>query len=116
VLNDFMAGKLSPPLAAGVDVAKQQTDFGPFDPKKEAVGKLTPLSWQDIYDIYKQHGGGPGRIPPAAAGGLLSIFGGGIQTYPRTPSGGSGGGGGSTGSVYDTPSSSGSSGSVYDSP
>jgi hypothetical protein len=128
VLNDFMSGKLSPPFAAGVDVAKQQTNFGPFDPTKEAVSKLTPLSWQDIYDIYKQHGGGPGRIPPAAAGGLLSIFGGGIQTYPRTPKGGSsgssgggdpydiGGSGGGSGDPYDTGGSGGGSGDPYNTP
>src|SRR5215471_857043 len=81
VLGGFAGSKLSPPFSFGRDVLKQQTNFGPFNLGQEAYSHLTPLVWQDTYDIYKQHGGGRGRIPLAAAGALLSIFGGGTQTY-----------------------------------
>jgi len=81
VFTDFMTGKLSPPLSVGADVMKQQTGFGPFDPKQEAISHLTPLSWQDIFKLYKEHG-----ALPAAGGGALTIFGGGVQTYgPKAP-------------------------------
>ena len=81
VLGGFAGSKLSPPFSFGRDVLKQQTNFGPFNLGQEAYSHLTPLVWQDTYDIYKQHGGGEKRIPLAAAGALLSIFGGGTQTY-----------------------------------
>jgi hypothetical protein len=112
VVSGFFEGKLSPPLATLDDALRQQTNFGKFNVWQEMINHLTPLSGQDVYGVATNRSKGGLGAAEVAGAGILSLFGGGVQTYgPKAPKRT---GGSSSGSSYDfTPSGSGG-GSSYD--
>lgn len=81
VVARFLRSKLSPTIGVPLDILSGENAVGePVTPASAAKGLLVPLSFQDIYETLKQRG-----VPSAAAIGLLSIFGMGVQTYANKP-------------------------------
>lgn len=73
----FLRSKLSPVMAAGVDVAAGENVVGePVTPVSAAARLITPMSFGDIKDAMIEQG-----VPRGAALSLVSLFGMSMNTY-----------------------------------
>jgi len=77
VIARFLRSKLSPVVGTGVDIAAGKDIVGQRVTAEALPEKLlAPLAFNDIYQTMKEQG-----VPAAAALGILSMFGMGLQTY-----------------------------------
>jgi len=126
----FGRSKLAPTPSLVADWLYGENMIGqPFSAKQQAISRLTPLLWQDFFDLFHQSGGktlDPGTyghaLPPALSGLGLGMVGMGVQSYGKRPVGrrhvvpvGGGGGGGSpfSGGGGGSPFSGGGGGSPF---
>lgn len=77
VIATFLRTKLSPAIGTGVDVATGKNVVGePVTAGSVAKNLVTPLAFQDIYDVMTEQG-----VEAGTAIALLSLFGMNVQNY-----------------------------------
>jgi hypothetical protein len=77
IMKRFIRSKLSPPIAAGVNVVAGTNVVGePVTPTGEVVGLVTPLALQDMFDAMLAQG-----VPKGTALTAIAILGGATNTY-----------------------------------
>jgi len=80
MIQQFLSSKLAPVGSYAIGLATGEDFLGQdFKPGEEAIKRLTPMAWQDIYEAQKDLG--PKEGIPVGSLGMVGV---GVQTYGAT--------------------------------
>jgi hypothetical protein len=77
IITRFLRSKLSPTMSAAWDLAAGEDVVGnPIAPYEVALGRMTPMTWRDIWEAEKEL-----NVPQFTVAALEAVFGVGLSTY-----------------------------------